>query len=104
MTPWGELVARSERHCPSGGDRGCPPIELDRKLHMYFTQNCLELSEKEVGDPLYNNQSLRGLVVIDLGCATASCATTLLHLMQSTCSLPPVAGARPNATRSSAPE
>jgi IS5 family transposase len=70
-------VAVIEPHYPKG-NRGRPPIGLERMLRMYIAQNCFGLSDEGIEDALYDSQAIRRFVGIDLGREAAPDATTLL--------------------------
>jgi IS5 family transposase len=55
-TPWAQLVAVIEPHCPKGS-RGRPPIGLERMLRMYIAQNCFGLSDEGIEDAVYVSPS-----------------------------------------------
>ena len=55
-TPWAQLVAVIEPHYPKG-NRGRPPIGLERMLRMYIAQNCFGLSDEGIEDALYVSPS-----------------------------------------------
>jgi len=76
-TPWAQLVAVIEPHYLKG-NRGRPPIGLERMLRMYIAQNCFGLSDEGIEDALYDSQAIRRFVGIDLGREAAPDATTLL--------------------------
>jgi IS5 family transposase len=76
-TPWAQLVAVIEPHYPKG-NRGRPPVGLERMLRMYIAQNCFGLSDEGIEDALYDSQAIRRFVGIDLGREAAPDATTLL--------------------------
>lgn len=78
VTPWSMLVAVLEPSYPKGGGRGRPPIGLERMLRMYIAQQCFGLSDEGIEDAIYDSQSIRRFVGIDLGRETAPDATTLL--------------------------
>lgn len=63
---------------PSGRGRGRPPIGLSRMLRMYIAQQCFGLSDEGIEDALYDSQSIRRFVGIDLSRESAPDATTLL--------------------------
>ena len=76
-TPWALLVGLVEPHYPKG-TRGRPPIGLERMLRMYIVQQCFGLSDEGTEDALYDSQSIRTFVGIDLSRQDAPDATTLL--------------------------
>ena len=77
VTPWRELVAVIERFYPKG-ERGRPPIGVERMLRMYVAQQCFGLSDEGIEDALYDSQAIRGFVGVDLAREAAPDATTLL--------------------------
>jgi IS5 family transposase len=77
LTPWEKLVAVIEPHYPKGA-RGRPPIGVERMLRMYLVQQCLGLSDEGIEDAVYDSQSVRRFVGIDLARETAPDATTVL--------------------------
>lgn len=77
-TPWAALVAVLLPYYPKGDGRGRPPIGLERMLRMYIAQQCLGLSDEGIEDEIYDSQSVRGFVGIDLAHESAPDATNLL--------------------------
>ena len=85
VTPWSALVAELEPFYPKGQGRGRPPVGLERMLRMYVAQQCFGLSDEGIEDAIYDSQSIRRFVGIDLGREDAPDATTLLkfrHLLE----------------------
>lgn len=78
VTPWALLIGALESHYPKGEGRGRPPIGLERMLRMYIAQQCFGLSDEGIEDAVYDSQSIRRFVGIDLGRESAPDATTLL--------------------------
>ena len=78
ITPWAALVAALLPYYPKGEGKGRPPIGLERMLRMYIVQQCLGLSDEGIEDAIYDSQSIRGFVGIDLTHESAPDATTLL--------------------------
>ena len=78
VTPWAELVSVIEAFYPKGEGRGRPPIGLQRMLRMYVAQQCFGLSDEGIEDAIYDSQSIRRFVGIDLSRETAPDATPLL--------------------------
>jgi transposase, IS5 family len=76
-TPWALLVGLIEPHYPKGA-RGRPPIGLERMLRMYIVQQCFGLADEATEDALYDSQSIRTFVGVDLSREDAPDATTLL--------------------------
>ena len=77
LTPWAKLVAEIEPFYPKG-ERGRPPIGLERMLRLYLAQQCLGLSDEGAEDALYDSQAIRRFVGVDLAREAAPDATTLL--------------------------
>src|SRR6266480_3660748 len=78
IVPWARLVALIEPHYPKG-ERGRPPIGLERMLRLYFLQQWYTLADEALEDALYDSQALRGFAGIDLSVATVPDATTVLN-------------------------
>lgn len=78
VVPWAELLAVIEPHYPKG-QRGRPPVGLERMLRVYFIQQWYGLSDEGVEDAITDSQALRVFVGIDLARESAPDATTLLH-------------------------
>jgi len=77
--PWPLLVAEIEPSYPTSGRRGRPPVGVERMLRMYVIQQILGLSDEATEDAIYDSQSVRGFVGVDLTRETAPDATTLLR-------------------------
>jgi IS5 family transposase len=56
-TPWAQLVAVIEPHYPKG-ERGRPPIGVERMLRMYIAQKGFGLSDESIEDALYDSQAI----------------------------------------------
>src|ERR671916_1791016 len=76
--PWGRLVERLAPLYPKG-ERGRPPIPLERMLRVYFVQQWYGLADEAVEDALYDSQALRRFAGIELNRDPVPDATTLLH-------------------------
>ena len=86
VTPWGKLYKLIEPFYPKVEGAGRPPIGLARMLRMYVAQQCFGLSDEGIEDAIYDSQSIRAFVGIDLGRDAAPDATTLLkfrHLLEA---------------------
>jgi IS5 family transposase len=75
--PWGKLLAVIEPFYPKG-ERGRPPVGLERMLRVYFLQQWYGLADEALEDALYDSQALRGFARIDLAAEGVPDATTLL--------------------------
>ena len=78
VVPWARLVDRLRPFYPKG-ERGRPPIGLERMLRLYFLQQWYGLADEALEDALYDSQALRGFAGIDLSVATVPDATTVLN-------------------------
>src|SRR5215216_1971642 len=76
--PWPRLVARLAPLYPKG-ERGRPPIPLERMLRVYFVQQWYGLADEAVEDALYDSQALRRFAGIELNREPIPDATTVLH-------------------------
>ena len=76
--PWPRLVARLAPLYPKG-ERGRPPIPLERILRVYFVQQWYGLADEAVEDAFYDSQALRGFAGIVLNRDPIPDATTVLH-------------------------
>jgi len=84
VIPWARLLAVIEPFYPKG-ERGRPPLGLDRRLRVYFLQQWYGLADEALEDALYDSQALRGFARIDLADDAVPDATTLLnfrHLLE----------------------
>jgi len=77
LIPWLKLLAVLEPFYPQG-QRGRPPIGLERMLRVYFLQQWYGLADEALEDALYDSQSLQGFARIDLAAEGVPDATTLL--------------------------
>jgi len=78
VVPWARLVDRLRPFYPKG-ERGRPPIGLERMLRLYFLQQWYGLADEALEDALYDSQALRGFAGIDLSVAAVPDATTVLN-------------------------
>jgi IS5 family transposase len=79
LVPWARLVALIVPFYPKG-ERGRPPMGIEKMLRVYFLQQWYALADEALEDALYDSQALRTFVGIDLGGGEAvPDATTLLH-------------------------
>ena len=77
VIPWTKLLAVIEPFYPKG-ERGRPPVGLERMLRVYFLQQWYGLADEALEDALYDSQALRGFARIDLAADGVPDATTLL--------------------------
>ena len=65
LLPWTQLLAVIEPFYPKG-ERGRPPIGLERMVRVYFLQQWYALADEALEDALYDSQALQGFARIDL--------------------------------------
>ena len=85
VIPWAQLRAVIAPHYPKG-ERGRPPVGLERMLRIYFLQHWFNLSDPAAEEALYDSQSMRRFVGIDLGREPVPDETTLCrfrHLLEA---------------------
>jgi len=78
IVPWARLIAIIEPLYPKSGRVGRPPIGVSKMLRMYCLQQWYGLADEALEDALYDSQSLRDFVGVDLSCESVPDATTLL--------------------------
>jgi IS5 family transposase len=77
IIPWPSLLAVIEPYYPKG-ERGRPPLGLERMLRVYFLQQWYGLADEAIEDAIYDSQAMRGFARIDLAADGVPDATTLL--------------------------
>ncbi len=85
VVPWARLCGVIEPHYPKG-ERGRPPIGIERMLRIYFLQQWYALADEALEDALYDSQAMRNFAGIDLSVDPVPDATTLLkfrHLLEA---------------------
>src|ERR1700757_1442646 len=78
VVPGARLVERLRPFYPKG-ERGRPPMGLERMLRLYFLQQWYGLADEALEDALYDSQALRGFAGIYLGVSAVPDATTGLN-------------------------
>jgi transposase, IS5 family len=73
----GRLLASIAPHYPKG-ERGRPPMRLERMLRVYFLQQWYGLADEALEDALYDSQALQRFARIKLDAEGVPDATTLL--------------------------
>lgn len=84
VVPWSSLVAVIKPFYPKG-ERGRPPMGIEKMLRIYFLQQWYGLADEALEDALYDSQALRSFAGIDLSAEAVPDATTLLkfrHLLE----------------------
>ncbi|HEY3762871.1 MAG TPA: IS5 family transposase [Verrucomicrobiae bacterium] len=77
LIPWPQLLAVIDPFYPKG-QRGRPPIGLERMLRVYFLQQWYALADEALEDALYDSQALQSFARINLQVEGVPDATTLL--------------------------
>jgi len=77
VSPWTQLLAVIALHYPEG-ERGRPPIGLERMLRVYFLQQWHALADQALEDALYDSQAMQRFAGIVLDAEGVPDATTLL--------------------------
>ena len=65
VVPWKELYSLIEPFYPKAG-KGRPPVGLERMLRIHFLQSWFNLSGPAAEEALYDMESMRRFVGIDL--------------------------------------
>ena len=84
VVPWERLVELIEPHYPTG-QRGRPPVGIERMLRIYFLQQWYALADEALEDAIYDSQAMRTFAGIDLSVEAVPDATTFLkfrHLLE----------------------
>lgn len=85
VIPWHALTALIAPHYPTAGRRGRPPMPLARMLRIYFLQQWFNLSDPAAEDALYDSETMRRFVGVELGEDAFPDETTILkfrHLLE----------------------
>jgi IS5 family transposase len=85
VVPWKELSALIEPFYPKAG-KGRPPVGLERMLRIHFLQSWFNLSDPAAEEALYDMESMRRFVGIDLGKEAVPDETTICkfrHLLEA---------------------
>ena len=85
VVPWKELYALIDPFYPKAG-KGRPPVGLERMLRIHFLQSWFNLSDPAAEEALYDMESMRRFVGIDLGNEPVPDETTICkfrHLLET---------------------
>jgi IS5 family transposase len=66
VIPWQRLIVLIEPHYKNPG-RGRQPMSLETMLRIYFLQHWFDLSDPAAEDALYDSESMRRFVGVELG-------------------------------------
>lgn len=84
VIPWARLLRVIEPHYPKAG-KGRQPLGLEKMLRIYFLQQWFDLSDPAAEDAIYDSESMRRFVGIELGQDTVPDESTILrfrHLLE----------------------
>jgi len=84
VIPWADLRRLIEPHYPKAGN-GRQPLGLEKMLRIYFVQQWFNLSDPQAEDSLYDSESIRRFVRIELSADVVPDETTILrfrHLLE----------------------
>lgn len=84
VIPWARLIALIEPHYPKAGG-GRHPHDLEVMLRIYFLQQWFDLSDPGAEDAVYDSESMRRFVGVELGEDPVPDESTILrfrHLLE----------------------
>src|SRR5690554_6400425 len=84
VIPWARLLRVIEPHYAKAGN-GRQPLGLEKMLRIYFLQQRFDLSDPAAEDAIYDSESMRRFVGIELGEDTVPDESTILrfrHLLE----------------------
>lgn len=84
VIPWERLIGLIEPHYPKAGN-GRQPLGLEKMLRIYFLQQWFDLSDPGAEDAIYDSESMRRFVGVELGEDTVPDESTILrfrHLLE----------------------
>ena len=84
VVPWGRLMAVIEPYYPKG-EGGRQPMGLEKMLRIYFVQQWFDLSDPAAEDSIYDSESIRRFVGVELSEDRVPDETTILrfrHLLE----------------------
>jgi IS5 family transposase len=84
VIPWARLLKRIEPHYPKPG-KGRRPAGLEKMLRIYFVQQWFDLSDPAAEDAIYDSESIRRFVGVELGEDSVPDESTILrfrHLLE----------------------
>lgn len=85
VIPWKRLMALLEPHYPKFTGKGRKPLGLEKMLRIYFVQQWFDLSDPAAEDAIYDSESIRRFVGVELGEDRVPDETTILrfrHLLE----------------------
>jgi IS5 family transposase len=84
VIPWKRLIALIEPDYPNTG-KGRQPLGLEKMLRIYFVQQWFDLSDPAAEDAIYDSESIRRFVGVELGEDRVPDESTILrfrHLLE----------------------
>ena len=84
VIPWTKLITLIEPRYPKAG-QGRQPLGLGKMLRIYFLQQWFNLSDPQAEDSIYDSESMRRFVGVDLADDVVPDETTILrfrHLLE----------------------
>jgi len=84
VVPWADILRLIAPHYPKAGN-GRQPLGLEKMLRVYFVQQWFNLSDPQAEDSLYDSESIRRFVRIELSEDVVPDETTILrfrHLLE----------------------
>jgi IS5 family transposase len=85
VIPWNRLIALIAPHYPKAG-KGRHPLGLEKMLRIYFLQHWFDLSDPAAEDAIYDSESMRRFVGVELGEDAVPDESTILrfrHLLEA---------------------
>lgn len=84
VIPWARLLELIEPYYPNTG-KGRQPLGLEKMLRVYFVQQWFDLSDPAAEDAIYDSESIRRFVGVELGDDRVPDESTILrfrHLLE----------------------
>ena len=84
VIPWARLLRLIKPHYPKAGN-GRQPLGLEKMLRIYFLQQWFNLSDPQAEDAIYDSESMRRFVRVELGDEVVPDESTILrfrHLLE----------------------
>src|SRR5580692_3347481 len=84
VIPWKALIDLIEPHYPKAG-QGRQPLGIEKMLRIYFLQQWFNLSDPQAEDSIYDSESMRRFVGVELTEDVVPDETTILrfrHLLE----------------------
>jgi transposase, IS5 family len=78
VIPWPRLLRLIEPHYPKAG-QGRRPLGLEKMLRIYFLQQWFNLSDPQAEDAIYDSESMRRSVRVELSDEVVPDETTILR-------------------------